>query len=93
MILTSGEIPNLFAKDEREAIMEELRPIASKLNPGMMLTSENMYKFFIDRARNNLHVVLCFSPVGDQFRTRARKFPGLISGCTIDWMRQKELQS
>jgi dynein heavy chain len=85
MILTSGEIPNLFAKDEREAILEELRPIATHLNPGLMLTQENLYKFFIDRARNNLHVVLCFSPVGDQFRTRARKFPGLISGCTIDW--------
>jgi dynein heavy chain len=23
--------------------------------------------------------------VGDKFRTRARKFPGLVSGCTIDW--------
>ena len=24
-------------------------------------------------------------PVGDKFSTRARNFPGLINGCTIDW--------
>jgi hypothetical protein len=28
---------------------------------------------------------LCFSPVGDKFSKRARDFPGLINGCTIDW--------
>ena len=33
----------------------------------------------------NLHVLLCFSPVGDSFRIRARKFPGLISCTSIDW--------
>lgn len=44
-----------------------------------------MWAYFIKRAKSNLHIILCFSPVGDKFRTRARKFPGLISGCTIDW--------
>ena len=29
--------------------------------------------------------VLCFSPVGDAFRQRARKFPGIINCTSIDW--------
>lgn len=35
--------------------------------------------------RKNLHVTLCFSPVGDTFRTRARRFPGLVNSTVIDW--------
>ncbi|KAL0487737.1 dynein heavy chain [Acrasis kona] len=85
MILTSGEIPGLFSKEDQQMMADELRPIAAKSRPGFNSTPENLFKFFIDRARDNLHVVLCFSPVGDQLRQRTRKFPGVISGCTIDW--------
>jgi len=35
--------------------------------------------------RRNLHLALCFSPVGDAFRVRARMFPGLINCTAIDW--------
>jgi dynein heavy chain len=85
-ILSSGEVANLFAKDEIDAILNDLRPVAKKLF-GLSYndTMDNLYKFFIERVRNNLHVVLCFSPVGEKFRSRTRKFPALISGCTIDW--------
>jgi hypothetical protein len=33
---------------------------------------DEMLQFFISRVRANLHVVLCFSPVGEAFRVRAR---------------------
>ena len=28
---------------------------------------------------------LCFSPVGESFRQRARKFPALVNNTVIDW--------
>ena len=48
---------------------------------------DNAIKWFTERVRLNLHVVLSFSPVGELFRSRALKFPGLISGCTINWFQ------
>lgn len=46
-----------------------------------------LYNFFIERVRQNLHVALCFSPIGDAFRVRCRMFPSLINCCTIDWFQ------
>ena len=37
------------------------------------------------RIRDNLHIVLSFSPVGEAFRSRLRNFPSLINCTTIDW--------
>ncbi|KAI8811565.1 dynein heavy chain and region D6 of dynein motor-domain-containing protein [Cladochytrium replicatum] len=84
-ILTSGEITNLFPKDEIISISSDLRNAMKKARPLVPDTMENLWAFFIDRVKANLHVVLCFSPVGDKFRNRSLKFPGLVSGCTMDW--------
>lgn len=62
-ILSSGEIANLFAKDELDEIQTELIPKMKKIKPKTPPTGDNLYDFFITRARANLHVVLCFSPV------------------------------
>lgn len=44
-----------------------------------------LYAYFVQICRENLHIVLAFSPVGDQFRNRCRQFPSIINCCTIDW--------
>jgi len=82
-ILATGEVSNLFPKDEIDAILGDLRPAAKKAK--IVDTMENLTKFFYDRVRNMLHVVLCMSPVGDKLSSRSRKFPGLINCTTVDW--------
>ena len=85
-LLSSGEIPGMFPKDEIEAIIGDMRPVAKKeAGKGFIDTSDNLYKYFVDRVRDNLHVCLCFSPIGEKFGNRARMFPGLFSCCSIDW--------
>ncbi|XP_055492119.1 LOW QUALITY PROTEIN: dynein axonemal heavy chain 8-like [Leucoraja erinacea] len=84
-VLSSGEVSNLFARDELDEITQSLIAPMKKEAPRIPPTFDNLYEYFIRRARTNLHVVLCFSPVGEKFRSRALKFPGLISGCTMDW--------
>ena len=80
-ILNSGEVANLFLKDELETIEQDMRPIAAARK-----VYDNMYGFFIGRVRENLHIVLCMSPVGPSLRVRMRMFPSLVNCCTINWV-------
>ncbi|XP_038626369.1 dynein heavy chain 5, axonemal [Tachyglossus aculeatus] len=84
-VLSSGEVSNLFAWDEIDEINGDLISVLKREHPKRPPTNENLYDYFMSRVRRNLHVILCFSPVGEKFRNRALKFPALISGCTTDW--------
>ena len=85
IFLSTGELPNLFPRDELDAIIGEMGPVYESVFKGSEPTQDDLWAYFIDRVRNNLHMALCFSPVGPKFRDRAQAFPGLINGCTIDW--------
>nr|XP_057922299.1 dynein axonemal heavy chain 6 isoform X3 [Doryrhamphus excisus] len=83
-MLNSGEVPNLFEKDELEQVLAATRPKAKEAG----ISEENrdeVFQYFISRVREKLHIVLCMSPVGDAFRSRCRMFPSLVNCCTIDW--------
>lgn len=77
-------MPNLYEPDERELVLQNLR--AHCKGERIPEAPDRAMQFFIERARDNLHIVLCMSPVGDGFRRRCRMFPSLISCCTIDWV-------
>ena len=55
------------------------------LQAGFEETADALWKFFIDRVRSNLHVVLAVSPIGESLRNRCRMYPGLVNCTTIDW--------
>eukprot|EP00767_Chilomastix_cuspidata_P004259 gnl/Chilomastix_cuspidata/4391.p1 GENE.gnl/Chilomastix_cuspidata/4391~~gnl/Chilomastix_cuspidata/4391.p1 ORF type:complete len:5137 (+),score=567.95 gnl/Chilomastix_cuspidata/4391:1094-15412(+) len=84
-ILTSGMVPALFTEDEKQTIIGHVRPEVLKM--GIFDSTDNCWNFFVDKCRNNLHVILCMSPAGEALRKRCRAFPGLISSCTIDWFQ------
>lgn len=65
------------------AILDSVRKPA--LQAGFDETADVLWKFFIDRVRANLHVVLAVSPIGDSLRNRCRMYPGLVNCTTIDW--------
>ncbi|XP_068605783.1 dynein axonemal heavy chain 12-like [Brachionichthys hirsutus] len=86
-ILNAGEVPNLFDKDEKQEIMDALRPVAQAANPHLEMSALALFAFFVARCRENLHIVVAFSPIGDTFRQRLRQFPSLINCCTVDWFQ------
>ncbi|CAB4037622.1 dynein heavy chain 6, axonemal-like [Paramuricea clavata] len=86
-ILNSGEVPNLFEPEEYEKVLAGTRPAAKDVGIAEN-DRDGVFAYFISQVRNNLHIVLCMSPVGEAFRTRCRMFPSLVNCCTIDWFTE-----
>jgi dynein heavy chain, axonemal len=66
-------------------ILEQVRPSASKLG---LESPVELWAHFVERCRKNLHIVLCMSPIGNQFRERLRQNPSIANCCTIDWFQK-----
>jgi dynein heavy chain len=85
-VLNSGDVPNLYAKEDEEDISSACKVLCQQ--QGMQPTKANLFSAYLSRVKKNVHVVLAFSPVGDSFRNRLRMFPSLVNCCTIDWFRE-----
>jgi len=84
-VLLTGEVSGLFSKEEYLAMCADLVPFFQQDRPDEVENPITLKNYFRDQVRDNLHIVLCMSPMNPLFPIRARKFPGLISCCTIDW--------
>lgn len=82
-ILNAGDVPNLYANEDLEAISTVCRIECQKKK--IPPTKLNIFAQYIIRVRRNIHLCVCMSPIGEAFRNRLRNYPSLVNCCTIDW--------
>lgn len=82
-LLNTGEIPNLMLPEDKDKIINGVRPIVLEMKK--VDTIDIINSTFVSRVRDKLHICLCMSPVGDTLRVRCRMFPSLVNCCTLDW--------
>lgn len=82
-MLNSGEVPNMWKQEDKDSVLNDIKDINMKAKKPT--DPDTCYKTFVERVRNNLHIVLCMSPIGDSLRVRCRQFPSLVDCCTLDW--------
>eukprot|EP00198_Chlamydomonas_reinhardtii_P006936 XP_001696272.1 dynein heavy chain 3 [Chlamydomonas reinhardtii] len=78
--------PVAFLLPEQHIVLECFVEDVSNL--GLEDTREAMWRAFVDRVRDNLHLVLALSPVGEAFRERCRRFPSLLAATSVDWFSE-----
>jgi len=82
-MLTSGMVPALFGEEDKGPLINLIRTEAVK--SGIEETKDNLWNYFVNKCRDNMHIVLAMSPAGDTLRSRCRSFPGMVNNTTIDW--------
>ncbi|CAH0557250.1 unnamed protein product [Brassicogethes aeneus] len=88
-LMNSGEVPNVFTGEEKVELCEKMRQLDRQRDKSIQTDGSPaaLFNFFVQIVREQLHIVLAMSPIGDGFRTRIRKFPALVNCCTIDWFQ------
>lgn len=84
-LLASGEIAELYTSDEKEEIINNVRPKVKSEGKVDSRDNSNCWNYYIDKVKQKLHMSICFSPVGESLRRRARQFPALVNNTIIDW--------
>ncbi|KAJ1617774.1 dynein heavy chain and region D6 of dynein motor-domain-containing protein [Pavlovales sp. CCMP2436] len=82
-LLAAGIVPALYEEAERDGIINNVRDEVVK--KGLPDSKDAVWQYFVDKCRDNLHIVLAMSPIGEALRVRCRSFPGMINNTVIDW--------
>ena len=62
-ILNTGEITNLYNKDDYEEMDHYLSPLLTRKK--IPVNKDNIYSEYIEQLRDRFHIILCMSPVGE----------------------------
>lgn len=83
-LLNLGDIPNLWPIDEKQELLEMVRLVAQGGNRNIDISADQVFSFFVNRCRQNLHIIISFNSVGPKLRNYIRLYPSLINCCSID---------
>ena len=85
-ILNSGDVTGIYQDKDMEDIVMACKHecIKKQLQPNKM----NIFTQYLQRVKNNIHLIMAMSPLNEQFSTRLRMFPSLVNCCTIDWFTE-----
>lgn len=88
-MLSTGMVPALYESDERDVLISSVRKEVKA--SGIPDTGLNCWKYYINKCRNNLHVVLAMSPSGSTLRgTHVREYPTIAYKCARARERERE---
>jgi dynein heavy chain 2 len=79
-LLSSGEVPGLYSPEEIDPL---LAPLKDKLSEQGYFGSP--FGFFIERVKQNLHIILSMDPRNELFQLRCESNPALYIKCNIQW--------
>lgn len=82
-ILNAGDVPGLYKPEDLDPIYGVGKTECARKQ--LTVNPMNMFQCYLNRVKQNIHMVIAMSPLGEVFRTRLRKFPSLVNCCTIDW--------
>ena len=80
-MLNSCDLQSIYEAADMETIYNEMKPYCAGNQSKL-----NLYDAYLSKVKQNLHIVICFSPSGSTLRTRLRKFPSLVNCCSIDYI-------
>jgi len=85
-ILNSGDVTNIYNDKDMETIVDTCKGecIKKNLQPNKM----NIFTQYLQRVKNNIHLIIAMSPLGDAFTNRLRRFPSFVNCATIDWFTE-----
>ena len=56
-ILSSGDVPNIYAVEDLDRIYHNMRSVV--LDAGLQPTKANLFSAYTKRVRSNMHMVIC----------------------------------
>jgi dynein heavy chain len=92
--LNGGIVPNIFNTEDLYKIKDEVTFKKEYKRDGQ--TSENpdlQTEWLYRRIKDNMHLSICMSPIGEKFRNYTRMYPALINNTTIDWFMPWPLEA